>query len=167
RVSADTLARAPQVLQQRGIVSTPVEGPSFSPIARSLFFRDTEGNSLELCVPRADAAAGEAAAANDTSGPLRLEEISHVRLTVTDMEVAERFYTDVLGLALVGRAPDGNELVYGLRNGEQFLILHHGPAPSPPSKYIHGPHVAVEASEQDYHAFRGRLDNQYVEYYWG
>jgi len=169
RVSADTLARAPQVLQQRGIASTPVEGPSFSPIARSLFFRDTEGNSLELCVPRAGAAAaaGRAAAANEASGPLHLEEISHLRLTVTDMEVAERFYTDVLGLALVGRAADGNELVYGLRNGEQFLILHHGPAPSPRSKYIHGPHVAVDASPQDYHEIRGRMDNKYVEYYWG
>jgi catechol 2,3-dioxygenase-like lactoylglutathione lyase family enzyme len=169
RVSPETLGRAPQLLHPRGITSTLVEGPSFSPIARSLFFRDTEGNSLELCVPRGAVAGapGRAVTATDPSEPLELEEISHVRLTVTDMEAAERYYTEVLGLVLMGRAPDGNELVYGLRNGEQFLILQHGPAPSPRSKYIYGPHVAVDASAQDYHELRARLDNKYIEYYWG
>jgi catechol 2,3-dioxygenase-like lactoylglutathione lyase family enzyme len=164
RVSPETLQRAPEVLAQRGVTATPVAGPEFSPIAQSLFFRDTEGNSLELCVPRTPASGP---AAPESGGALHLEEISHLRFTVTDVDEAERFYTDVLGLALIGRASDGSELVYGLKNGEQFIFLHKGPKSSPRSKYIHGPHVALECSESDYHLIRSRLDNKYVEYYWG
>jgi catechol 2,3-dioxygenase-like lactoylglutathione lyase family enzyme len=94
-----------------------------------------------------------------------LSEISHVRLAVTDMARAEKFYGEVLGLKLLDRAPDGKELVYGLRNGEHFLILHHSSGQHPRAKYIHGPHVALELAEEDYDRILPQIEK--LEVYWG
>jgi catechol 2,3-dioxygenase-like lactoylglutathione lyase family enzyme len=96
---------------------------------------------------------------------IQLSEISHVRLAVTDMKRAEKFYGEVLGLKLLDRAPNGTELIYGLRNGEHMLILHHSSAQHPRAKYFHGPHLALELTEEDYDRILPQIEN--VELYWG
>ena len=96
---------------------------------------------------------------------VQLNDISHVRLGVSDMKRAEQFYGEVLGLTLLDRAPDGNELVFGMKNGQQLLILHHTSTPSPRARFFHGPHVAMEASEEDYNQIFPKLKN--IEFYWG
>jgi len=96
---------------------------------------------------------------------IRLNEISHVRLAVTDMERAEHFYGEVLGLTLLDRSPDGKELVYGMKNDQHLLILHHSATPHPRARFYHGPHVALETTEEDYERIASKLTN--VEVYWG
>jgi catechol 2,3-dioxygenase-like lactoylglutathione lyase family enzyme len=62
----------------------------------------------------------------DTAQPFDLRKIGHVVLNVTDLEAAERFYTEVLGLRVSDRYPDS--MVPG---GMVFLRCntdHHGVA---------------------------------------
>ena len=44
--------KAAEVLKDRGIPVSVIEGRTSSPVVRSLLFRDPEGNSIELCVRR-------------------------------------------------------------------------------------------------------------------
>lgn len=96
---------------------------------------------------------------------IRLDEISHVRWAVTDMKRAEQFYGEVLGLTLLDRSPDGNELIFGMKNGQHLLILHHTDTPHPRARFYHGPHVALEVDEEHYDRIVPKLTN--VEVYWG
>lgn len=49
-VSEEAFKRALEVLKQQGISHTIVEGRPSGPVARSIFFRDTEANSVEVCL---------------------------------------------------------------------------------------------------------------------
>jgi catechol 2,3-dioxygenase-like lactoylglutathione lyase family enzyme len=52
KVTEDVLQNAVGLLKQRNIPYKVVEGRASSPIKRSVFLHDTEGNSIELCVHR-------------------------------------------------------------------------------------------------------------------
>jgi glyoxylase I family protein len=47
-----------------------------------------------------------------TAGPPPLREVDHLALTVTDLEVSLRFYTDVLGFVRIMDVPGGRMCMY-------------------------------------------------------
>jgi catechol 2,3-dioxygenase-like lactoylglutathione lyase family enzyme len=52
---------------------------------------------------------------------IHLERLDHFGVDVTDLERAERFYTDVLGMSVVMRLPDQRLLRYAGGNCALFL----------------------------------------------
>lgn len=62
--------------------------------------------------------------------PISLQAIHHVRLTVTDMERAQAFYTNILGFQVLRQVPNG---ILMMQNGFLFgLSLPFDPASAPP-----------------------------------
>ena len=66
---------------------------------------------------------------------IRVKQIDHVNLHVTDIERATRFYTEVLGMKLVRRDVDagGQATFVSVKAGTQIVDLMPGPDYRPPS----------------------------------
>jgi glyoxylase I family protein len=62
-----------------------------------------------------------------TSAPTAIGRVDHVALTVTDLAVSERFYTDILGLVVVMAVP-GGRICMQPRTGFVLALLTHGGA---------------------------------------
>ena len=63
------------------------------------------------------------------TSPIHLQAIHHVRLTVTDLERSQAFYTNVLGFQVLRQVPNG---ILMMRNGFLFgLSLPFDPAQAP------------------------------------
>ena len=81
-----------------------------------------------------------------------VKKILHTRMRVNDIEKTVRFYTDIVGLAEVGRhkSPRGSELVFleAPESKEQLEICYYpssGPAKCQPDLV----HVAFEVEDMD------------------
>lgn len=85
-------------------------------------------------------------------------------LYVSDLDAAERFYRDVLGMEPQSKAP-GRQIFY--RCGDQMLLLFnpqatskppaHGALPVPPHGAIGPGHVCFRAGADEIEAWRQRL----------
>ena len=150
-----------QTLQQRGVaVEGPVEYPAPSPIAASVFVCDPFQNTYELSMRR------DAQQSSDPGqGPLGLRRISHVRLEVTDLEAARRWYTETLELVPTDEVPGDRQLTLAIGATGQLFILHEVEQMTARSHFSRGPHVDVKVPVGSYESFIQRLTN--VERYWG
>ncbi len=148
-------------LSGRGVpVEGPVEYPPPSPIAASLFVRDPFQCVYELSMRRDAHQSADAG-----QGPLGLRRISHVRLEVTDLEAARRWYTETLELLPSDPVPGDRQLTLAISATGQLFILREVEALTARSQYSRGPHVDVKVPIGAFDAFVARLTN--VERYWG
>jgi catechol 2,3-dioxygenase-like lactoylglutathione lyase family enzyme len=150
-----------QTLQARGVAHEgPVEYPAPSPIAASVFVGDPFQNTYELSVRR------DAQQSTDAGqGPLGLRRISHVRLEVTDLEVARRWYTETLELVPADQVPGERQLTLAIGASGQLFVLREVEQMTARSHFSRGPHVDVKVPVGSYEDFIQRLTN--VERYWG
>jgi glyoxylase I family protein len=58
--------------------------------------------------------------------PHAIGQVDHVALTVTDLEVSERFYTEVLGFVVVMGTPDGRICMQPATGFVLTLLAHRG-----------------------------------------
>ncbi len=150
-----------QALRERGVAfEGPVEYPAPSPIAASVFVQDPQQNTFELSVRRDDRRSSD-----PPQGHLGLRRISHVRLEVTDLELARQWYTETLELEPYEAVPGERQLTFAIGETGQLFIVHEVPTMTRRSHYARGPHVDVKVPIGAFEAFVPRLTN--VERYWG
>ncbi len=130
------------------------------PIERTIQLRDPDGNVLDLTIWRGQ---GNGAQPAD-DGIIPLTDLSHIGLEVTDLEAADRFYTEVFGMDLLRHEAD--ELVLKNATGQLLFLAKverlsprsrfcgpdrsTAPEPGGPERY-RGAHLAVTvASSEDY-----------------
>ena len=120
-VPRELLSKLPERLSELQIPVTPVPLPAGLGISECLRLRDPDGNIVELAAWDGQAS-GDAHAG---SGAVPVTDVCHVALEVSDLRLAEKFYTEALGLKLLQR--DNGELGNGrtiLKNGAgQVLFL--------------------------------------------
>jgi catechol 2,3-dioxygenase-like lactoylglutathione lyase family enzyme len=172
-VPSDVLSKLPERLAEMQIAVTPAPAlPEGLGISQCLRLRDPDGNVVELAAWDGHTPGDEHAG----SGAVQVTDVSHVALEVSDLPLAERFYTEALGLTLLHR--DKGELGNGriiLKNGlGQLLFLEAvdqlserslfcGPdastAPKVGNARPHaGAHIAVSVADDDaYEAIEAKL----------
>lgn len=137
----------------------PVEYPRPSPVAASVFIRDPYDFAYEFCV-RAEGKKSDSAGLGD----LGLRRISHVRLEVTDLGVAEKWYRETLGLEDADQVPGEGQLTLAVPATGQLFVLRKVAGMTQRSHYCRGPHVDVRVPVGSLEDFVSRLTN--VERYW-
>ena len=137
----------------------PVEYPSQSPLAASVFIRDPNDFVYELCI-RVEGKRS----VDPGQGDLGLRRISHVRLEVTDLEAAEKWYREMLGLDDTDQIPGEGQLTLAVPATGQLFVLRKVAEMTQRSHYCRGPHVDVRVSVGSLQEFVSRLTN--VERYW-
>jgi catechol 2,3-dioxygenase-like lactoylglutathione lyase family enzyme len=165
-VKAGALAELPERLAALNIAATPASVPSGLGISDCLRFADPDGNVIEV-------AAWEGSVPDGTptrSGAVAVTGLCHAALEVDDLPLAEKFYTEALGLTLVHR--DAGELGNGraiFKNGlGQLLFLEAvdalserslfcGPDPATAPKVgsgrpYAGAHLALSVPDDDAYA---------------
>ncbi len=150
-----------KALQKRKVsFEGPREYAASSPIAASVFVSDPDNFVYELSVRRDEKRSSEAG-----QGDLGLRRISHVRLEVTDLEAARRWYVETLGLEEGDQVPGDRQVTLSVSETGQLFILHEVSEMTQRSHYCRGPHVDVKVPAGSYNSFVSRLTN--VERYWG
>jgi catechol 2,3-dioxygenase-like lactoylglutathione lyase family enzyme len=92
-VAADELSGAADEAEKRQLSWERVtDYPASSPIKESLFVRDPDGNTLELCIRK------DPSDVAPQPGPIPLRRISHVRIEATDLDRARVWYTRTFGM---------------------------------------------------------------------
>jgi len=174
-VPSDVLSTLPKRLAELQIAVTFVPAlPAGLGMRECLRLRDPDGNIVELAAWDGNGHASSGKPAG--SGAVQVTDVSHVALEVSDLPLAERFYTEALGLTLLHR--DKGELGDGrtiLRNGlGQLLFLEAvdqlserslfcGPDPSTApnvgnGRPYAGAHIAVSVADDDaYHEIEAKL----------
>jgi catechol 2,3-dioxygenase-like lactoylglutathione lyase family enzyme len=98
---------------------------------------------------------------------MKLQRLDHFGLEVTDLERAERFYTEVLGLTVVTRMGDQVLLECGGQNLALFAVARAPLAPAERAARIASPlgkgHHAFLVSNADFSLARERLAAAGVE----
>ena len=154
------LAGVIAALERRNVAyEGPVEYPGPSSIAASLFIRDPHDFCYEFSVRR-----GEQKSTAPGQGELGLRRISHVRLEVTDLNVAERWYVETLGLERVYPVPGDRQVTLAVAETGQLFILREVAEMTQRSHYCRGPHVDVKVPVGSFQLFVSDLTN--VERYW-
>lgn len=138
----------------------PLDYAAPSPIQASVFVKDPYQCTYELSVRR-----DEQKSAAPGQGPLGLRRISHVRLEVTDLEAARRWYSNTLGLVAAEPVPGERQVTLAVAATGQLFILREVASLTQRSHYSRGPHVDVKVPVGSYEDFVSRLTN--VERYWG
>ena len=171
-VSGDALSKLPERLAQLQIAVAPVALPGGLGISECLRLRDPDGNVVELAAWDGHAAGNGKAG----SGAVQITDVCHVALEVNDLPLAERFYTEALGMTLLHR--DAGELGNGrtiVKNelgqvlfleavdqlSERSLFCGPDPSTAPKVGNMHphaGAHIAVSVADDDaYHAIEAKL----------
>ena len=132
----------------------PVEYAAPSPLAASIFVADPFDNLYELSTRRYGDSLEVAG-----QGGLGLRRISHVRLDVLDLKLAERWYSEVLGLKLTHSVPGDRQLTFEVPVSGQFFILHEVKEMATRSLFYRGQHVDVRVPVGCYDAMAARIDN--------
>lgn len=98
---------------------------------------------------------------------MKLQRLDHFGLEVTDLERAERFYTEVLGLTVVARMGDQVLLDCGGQNVALFAVARAPLTPAERAARIANPlgkgHHAFRVSNADFSRARERLTASGVE----
>ena len=134
--------------------------PDSSPIDESLFVIDPDGNTIELCHRK------KSSDAAPQPGPIPLRRISHVRIEVTDLDLARCWYSTTFGMIEAEQIPGEAQLTLTLAKSNQFLIMRKVDRVSERSTHcFKGPHIDLRSSEESYPAILERFDRK--ETYWG
>jgi catechol 2,3-dioxygenase-like lactoylglutathione lyase family enzyme len=167
-VSAAQLEQLERLLREKGVAyHGPETYESGFPLARSLWFQDPDGHTVEVCVRAAaqDAGLPEPAAASAAAGevgPVSPARISHMRIEVTDVAAASRWFQEMLGFQPI--AERAGEAYLQVRGGDQLLVLRPTDALSPRRDFVRGPHVDFEVPPPAYPPILERLED--IEGYW-
>ena len=98
---------------------------------------------------------------------MKLELLDHFGIEVSDLPPAERFYTQVLGLAVIAHLGDQTLLQCGPQNLALFQVGRPRPTPEQRRDLISHPlgkgHHAFKVSRADFEAARERLAEAGVE----
>jgi catechol 2,3-dioxygenase len=79
---------------------------------------------------------------------IKVQQLGHVVLQVSDLERSERFYTDVLGLDVAARMESPTTTFFTLGNHHDFAISAIGPDVAEPSPKSPGlAHVAFKVGD--------------------
>jgi catechol 2,3-dioxygenase-like lactoylglutathione lyase family enzyme len=132
----------------------PVEYPAPSPLAASIFVADPFDNLYELSTRR-----NGDSPKNAGQGAVGLRRISHVRLDVLDLKLAERWYSEVLGLKLAPAVPGDCQLTFEVPSSGQLFVLQEVEKMAERSLFYRGQHVDVRVSVGRYDAVAARIDN--------
>jgi YD repeat-containing protein len=134
--------------------------PDSSPIDESLFVIDPDGNTIELCHRK------ESSDAAPQPGPIPLRRISHVRIEVTDLDLARSWYGDTFGMIEAEQVPGEAQLTLTVPKSGQLLILRKVDRVAERStQCFKGPHIDLRSSEESYPEILKRFDRK--ETYWG
>jgi catechol 2,3-dioxygenase-like lactoylglutathione lyase family enzyme len=147
-------------LEQRKVAyEGPVEYAKPSLIAASVFIRDPHYFNYDFSVRRDDQKSTDPG-----QGELGLRRISHVRLEVTDLKLAERWYLDMLGLDRTEAVPGERQVTLRVAETGQLFILREVAEMTQRSHYCRGPHVDVKVPVGSFQPFVSDLTN--IERYW-
>lgn len=164
----DVLPRVERKLNELEVAYQRIEHGGDLPLEQTIRLRDPDGNVLDLSTWR-----GHGGGAAPATGAIPLTDLGHIALEVTDISEAQRFYTQVFGMELLG----GSEGELVLQNAAGQLLFLHGvselsrrsrfcgpdrttaPEPDGPERYC-GAHLAMtvgssEEYDQMYAALQG------------
>ena len=111
----------------------PVEHSVESPLVRSIYFDDPDGNHLEFCVRRVE--------------PLG-ECISHTIFETRNMNKALTFYSEVLGTGVP--IPCGKEMMIPTRNGQMIGLVAVEELSERSKMHGRGCHMAMNVPQEDF-----------------
>jgi catechol 2,3-dioxygenase-like lactoylglutathione lyase family enzyme len=98
---------------------------------------------------------------------MKLERLDHLGIEVSQLTIAERFYTEVLGLSVVAHLGDQTLLQCGTQNLALFQVHRPPLTPEQRRQLISNPlgrgHHAFVVSRADFHAAPQRLAAAGVE----
>ncbi|HSE89813.1 MAG TPA: VOC family protein [Candidatus Binatia bacterium] len=121
-------------IEQSGVVCGEIrEHKNSSPFLRSFRFTDFDNNHLEICMNR------------QSLGDIGL---SHVVLEATNLERAKRFYSEALGLRLVGE--DQEEIFFAFPNHQLLGIKPVATLSDRTKRHGRAVHVAFNVSQNDF-----------------
>jgi catechol 2,3-dioxygenase-like lactoylglutathione lyase family enzyme len=159
-VAAADLSAATDAAEKQKLRWDHADHAASSPIKESLFVIDPDGNTIELCIRKnpSDLAPQD--------GVVPLRRISHVRIEVTDIELARSWYRDTFGLVDAEQVPGEEQLTLTLPKSEQLVILRKVDQVAPRStQCFKGPHIDLRANEELYPEVAKRFNRK--ETYWG
>jgi YD repeat-containing protein len=134
--------------------------PASSPIKESLFVLDPDGNTVELCIRKEPSVL----APQEATIPLR--RISHVRIEVTDLELARTWYGETFGMVEAEQLPGNQQLTLTVPQSQQLVILRKMDQVADRStQCFKGPHIDLRSSEECYPEILKRFNRK--ETYWG
>ena len=129
-------------IQASGVKCSEVEDhPDESPFVKAFQFIDPDDNQIELCVRRRSLAARDG--------------ISHVIFETANLASAKRFYTEGLGLKLVGEAR--GETLFEFKNGQLVGVKEVKELSERSKKKGRACHVAFNVSQEDYDVMIERI----------
>jgi catechol 2,3-dioxygenase-like lactoylglutathione lyase family enzyme len=112
-----------------------------SPLVKAFQFIDPDDNQIELCVRRRPLAAKEG--------------ISHVIFETANLARAKRFYTEGLGLKIVGEVR--GETLFEFQNGQMIGVKEVKELSERTKKKGRACHVAFNVSQEDYDVMLERI----------
>jgi YD repeat-containing protein len=160
-VAADTLSAAADEAEKQELRWERVADYSASsPIKESLFVIDPDGNTVELCTRR------DPSDKAPQQGPVPLRRISHVRIEVTDLDLARSWYKNTFGMVEAEQVAGEDQLTLTVPKSKQLVIVRKvAQAAERSTQCFKGPHIDLRASEESYPAILKRFDRK--ETYWG
>lgn len=160
-VAADNLSAANEVAEKQNLNPQRItDYPSSSPIKESLLVLDPDGNTVELCVMK------EPSTQAPQAGPVPLRRISHLRVEVTDLDVARSWYMDTFGLAEAAQVPGEGQVTLTVPKSGQLVILRKVTKVADRSTQCYkGPHIDMRSNEETYPEMLKRFNRR--ETYWG
>jgi len=111
----------------------PVDHSTETPLTRSIYLDDPDGNHLEFCLRRVE--------------PL-YECISHTVFETRNMKKALTFYSEVLGAGVP--LPCGNEMLIPTRSGQMIGLVEVEELSERSKKHGRGCHMAMNVPQEDF-----------------
>ncbi len=129
-------------IRSSGVKCFDVESPpTDSPIVKAFQFIDPDDNQIELCVRRQPLAAKDG--------------ISHVIFETANLARAKKFYTEALGLKLIGEVR--GETLFEFQNGQMVGVKEVKELSERTKKKGRACHVAFNVSQEDYDVMLERI----------
>jgi len=138
----DLFAATVKRIQTSGVKCGEVENHSIdSPFVKAFQFIDPDDNQIELCVRRQPLA--------------ERDGISHVIFETANLARAKQFYTEGLGLKLVGEVR--GETLFEFKNGQMIGVKEVKELSERTKKKGRACHVAFNVSQEDYDVMLERI----------
>ena len=138
----DLFAATVKRIQTSGVKCGEVENHSIdSPFVKAFQFIDPDDNQIELCVRRQPLAGRDG--------------ISHVIFETANLARAKQFYTEGLGLRLVGEVR--GETLFEFKNGQMVGVKEVKELSERTKKKGRACHVAFNVSQEDYDVMLARI----------